>query len=197
MPKGADTIVMQEDVHMHNGKLEFHPGTKANSNWRPRGEDVREGDIILTQGQTIRPQDIGLAAATGYTGLPVYAPVRVALFSTGDEVYEIGSELPKDGIYDVNRHLLKALYQDLQCQVTDLGIIADNYNSLYQALDQAAQEHDLIITSGGASTGDHDHIAQVLAALGELTLTMVDRSGPRIPAYIMQLACADYYMENQ
>ena len=168
MPTNADTIVMQEDVHMHNGKLEFHPNTKANSNWRPRGEDVRKGDIILTQGQTIRPQDIGLAAATGNTRLPVYMPVKVALFSTGDEVYEIGSELPEDGIYDVNRHLLKALYQDLQCQVTDLGIIADNYDSLYQALDQAAQEHDLIITSGGASTGDHDHIAQVLAALGEV-----------------------------
>ncbi|MDP6969025.1 MAG: bifunctional molybdopterin-guanine dinucleotide biosynthesis adaptor protein MobB/molybdopterin molybdotransferase MoeA [Gammaproteobacteria bacterium] len=168
MPAGADTVVMQEDVQPQSDKIQFAPATKANTNWRPRGEDVRQGDIILTQGRTVRPQDIGLAAATGNTRLPVYMPVKVALFSTGDEVYEIGSELPEDGIYDVNRHLLKALYQDLRCQVTDLGIIADDYDSLYQALSQAAQEHDLIITSGGASTGDHDHIAQVLAALGEV-----------------------------
>ena len=100
--------------------------------------------------------------------MPVYEPVKVALFSTGDEVFEIGTKLPDNGIYDVNRYLLKALYQDLHCEVTDLGIIADDYDSLYTALSNAAHNHDLIVTSGGASTGDHDHIHQVLSNLGQV-----------------------------
>ena len=168
MPTGADTIVMQEDVEGRDNKCHFHPHTKANTNWRPRGEDVGKGDIIIAKGQALRPQDIGLAAATGHSQLPVYEPVKVALFSTGDEVFEIGTKLPDNGIYDVNRYLLKALYQDLHCEVTDLGIIADDYDSLYTALSNAAHNHDLIVTSGGASTGDHDHIHQVLSNLGQV-----------------------------
>ncbi len=168
MPTGADTVVMQEDVQLKQGKVYFQQATKSGINWRSRGEDVRQGEIILSKGQRVRPQDIGLAAATGHAQLPVSLPVRIALFSTGDEVQEIGTALSENGIYDVNRHLLKALYRGLHCQVTDLGILADDYDCLYQAIDQASQSHDLIITSGGASTGNHDHIAAVLAALGEV-----------------------------
>lgn len=168
MPKGANTVVMQEDVHLTNDSVTFPSHYKAHSNWRPQGEDVKVGEVIINQGQLIRPQDIGLAAAVGQAQLRVYNKVRVALFSTGNEVYELGQELPEDGIYDVNRYLLKALLTSLHCEVTDLGILADDFSTIRTALDSASQDHQLIITSGGASTGSHDHIANVLKDLGEV-----------------------------
>ena len=168
MPKGANTVVMQEDVHLTNDSVTFPSHYKAHSNWRPQGEDVKAGEVIINQGQLIRPQDIGLAAAAGQAQLRVYNKVRVALFSTGNEVYELGQELPEDGIYDVNRYLLKALLTSLHCEVTDLGILADDFSTIRTALDSASQDHQLIITSGGASTGSHDHIATVLKDLGEV-----------------------------
>ena len=168
MPKGANTVVMHEDVHLTNDSVTFPSHYKAHSNWRPQGEDVKAGEVIINQGQLIRPQDIGLAAAVGQAQLRVYNKVRVALFSTGNEVYELGQELPEDGIYDVNRYLLKALLTSLHCEVTDLGILADDFSTIRTALDSASQDHQLIITSGGASTGSHDHIANVLKDLGEV-----------------------------
>jgi molybdopterin molybdotransferase len=168
MPKGANTVVMQEDVHLTHDSVTFPSHYKAYSNWRPQGEDVKAGEVIINQGQLIRPQDIGLAAAVGQAQLRVYNKVRVALFSTGNEVYELGQELPEDGIYDVNRYLLKALLTSLHCEVTDLGILADDFSTIRTALDSASQDHQLIITSGGASTGSHDHIANVLKDLGEV-----------------------------
>lgn len=168
MPKGSNTVVMQEDVHLTNDSVTFPSHYKAHSNWRPQGEDVKAGEVIINQGQLIRPQDIGLAAAAGQAQLRVYNKVRVALFSTGNEVYELGQELPEDGIYDVNRYLLKALLTSLHCEVTDLGILADDFSTIRTALDSASQDHQLIITSGGASTGSHDHIANVLKDLGEV-----------------------------
>ena len=168
MPKGANTVVMQEDVHLTNDSVTFPSHYKAHSNWRPQGEDVKVGEVIINEGQLIRPQDIGLAAAVGQAQLRVYNKVRVALFSTGNEVYELGQKLPEDGIYDVNRYLLKALLTSLHCEVTDLGILADDFSTIRTALDSASQDHQLIITSGGASTGSHDHIANVLKDLGEV-----------------------------
>jgi len=176
MPLGADTVVMQEDVIITQSKdtaeginnVTFPNDCKAGTNWRPKGEDVKAGDIIIHKGQQIRPQDIGLAAAAGHAKLSVYKKVKVALFSTGNEVYELGEELPEDGIYDVNRHLLKALLTSLHCQITDLGILADDYNVVSSALSAASENHQLIITSGGASTGSHDHVAAVLQDIGEV-----------------------------
>jgi len=168
MPAGADTVVMQEDVQVSDEQVTLPSGCKANGNWRPQGEDVKAGDIIIAQGQQIRPQDIGLAAAAGHTQLKVYQKVKVALFSTGNEVFELGEKLPEDGIYDVNRHLLKALLSSLHCEVTDLGILADDYTIIRTALNAASQDHQLIITSGGASTGSHDHVAAVLQDLGQI-----------------------------
>lgn len=169
MPTGADTVVMQEDVTItSSGTVTFPPDCKAHSNWRSQGEDVKAGQVIITKGQQIRPQDIGLAAATGNTSLKVYHPVKVALFSTGNEIYELGEALPEDGIYDVNRHLLKALLESLHCDVTDLGILQDDYNTVKDAISAASQNHQLIITSGGASTGSHDHVAAVLNDIGQI-----------------------------
>jgi len=173
MPLGADTVVMQEDVSViqttdSQSTVTFPSDCKAGGNWRPKGEDVKAGEIIINKGQQIRPQDIGLAAAAGHAQLKVYTKVKVALFSTGNEVYELGEELPEDGIYDVNRHLLKALLTSLHCEVTDLGILADDYNLVSDALNAASKNHQLIITSGGASTGSHDHVAAVLKDIGEV-----------------------------
>ena len=176
MPLGANTVAMQEDVTIANPEtnnaavtnVTFPSDCKAGGNWRPKGEDVKAGDIIINKGQQIRPQDIGLAAAAGHAQLKVYTKVKVALFSTGNEVYELGEELPEDGIYDVNRHLLKALLKSLHCEVTDLGILADDYNLVRDALSAASKNHQLIITSGGASTGSHDHVAAVLKDIGEV-----------------------------
>jgi molybdopterin molybdotransferase len=178
MPLGADTVVMQEDVTITQHKdpakdtaegitnVTLPNDCKAGTNWRPKGEDVKAGDIIINKGQQIRPQDIGLAAAAGHAQLSVYKKVKVALFSTGNEVYELGEKLPEDGIYDVNRHLLKALLTSLHCDVTDLGILADDYDIVSSALSEASKDHQLIITSGGASTGSHDHVAAVLKDIG-------------------------------
>jgi len=168
MPAGADTVVMQEDVLIVDNLVTMPADHKAGGNWRPKGEDVKAGEIIINKGQQIRPQDIGLAAAAGHAQLTVYKKVKVALFSTGNEVYELGEELPEDGIYDVNRHLLKALLTSLHCEVTDLGILADDYNVVRDALSAASKNHQLIITSGGASTGSHDHVAAVLKDIGEV-----------------------------
>ena len=176
MPLGANTVAMQEDVTIANPEtnnaavtnVTFPSDCKAGGNWRPKGEDVKAGDIIINKGQQIRPQDIGLAAAAVHAQLKVYTKVKVALFSTGNEVYELGEELPEDGIYDVNRHLLKALLKSLHCEVTDLGILADDYNLVRDALSAASKNHQLIITSGGASTGSHDHVAAVLKDIGEV-----------------------------
>ena len=168
MPKGANTVVMQEDVQVLHDSVAFPTDCKVHANWRPKGEDFKAGEVIINQGQQIRPQDIGLAAAAGQAHLTVYNKVKVALFSTGDEVYELGHELPEDGIYDVNRYLLKALLSSLHCEVTDLGILADDYFTIRTALDSASQDHQLIITSGGASTGSHDHVTAVLKDLGEV-----------------------------
>jgi len=168
MPLGANTVVMQENVSTTKHSVTLPSDCKAGANWRTQGEDVKAGDVIIPQGQQIRPQDIGLAAATGHAQLKVYNTVKVALFSTGNEVFELGEELPEDGIYDVNRHLLKALLKSLHCEVTDLGILADDYDTVRNALSAASKHHQLIITSGGASTGSHDHVASVLEDIGEV-----------------------------
>ncbi len=168
LPEGCDTVVMQEDVIVNAGSVNFSEDCKAFANWRAKGEDVKAGQVIISKGQKIRPQDIGLAAAAGHAKLCVYAPVKVALFSTGNEVFELGETLPEDGIYDVNRHLLKALLESLHCEVSDLGILEDDFSQVENAISQASKNHQLIVTSGGASTGSHDHVAQVLKQIGKV-----------------------------
>lgn len=168
MPDGADTVVMQEDVEVVDGQVTFPAGIKAGSNWRPRGEDVPLGKAVRSVGQRLRAQDIGMAAAIGYEQLQVFKILRVAIFSTGDEILEPGQPLAEDSVYDVNRYMLLGWLQAMGCAVTDLGILPDQYDAVSTALTQAADSHDVIMTSGGASTGDTDHITDVLAAEGSL-----------------------------
>jgi molybdopterin molybdotransferase len=168
MPDGADTVVMQEDVTARDGRVAIPPGLKQGANRRCRGEDSRQGDIALRRGQRLRPQDLGLAASIGHGELTVFRPLRVGVFSTGDELAEPGAELPKGAIYDANRYILTALIAGLGAQVSDLGILPDQADAVREGLDGASKSHDLLLTSGGVSVGDEDHVRDAVESLGHL-----------------------------
>lgn len=168
MPDGADTVMMQEDCTLADGKVTLKPGIKLGANRRFAGEDVAKGAIAQHAGRRLTPADLGLAAALGHDRLPVRERLRVALISTGDEVREPGKPLPPGAIYDANRAMLASLLRGLGCAVSDLGIIADRETALTDILATAAAEHDLLITSGGVSTGEEDHVKAAIEQLGRL-----------------------------
>jgi molybdopterin molybdotransferase len=168
VPAGFDTIFMQEDCRAENGEVILPAGLKAGANRRRAGEDFKGGDLLLRAGHRLRPQDLGLAAAAGHESLSVSKPLRIALFSTGDEIVEPGRELQAAAIYDSNRYLLMGLARGLGCAVTDLGILADEADDVRSALDRAAADHDLILTSGGVSVGEEDHVKAAVESLGQL-----------------------------
>lgn len=168
MPDGPDTVFMQEDCIEESDSVRLPPGMKRGANRRRAGEDVTAGAAVLEAGRLLRPQEIGLAAALGFTELEVYRRLRVALLSTGDEVREPGTPLPAGAIYDANRYTLRALLEGLGVVVTDLGILPDRRAAIQDALAAAARDHDLIVSSGGMSTGEEDHVKAAVEALGRL-----------------------------
>ncbi len=165
---GPDTVMMQEDCTERDGFVHVPAGIKRGSNRRKRGEDIKDGTVILRAGRRLKPQDIGLAASIGLTRVPARKPLRVAIFSTGDEVREPGTPAPAGTVYDANRFSLLAALQGLGCAVTDLGILPDRFETIRDGLARAAAAHDLILTSGGMSTGEEDHIKAAVEALGSL-----------------------------
>lgn len=167
IPAGVDAVAMQEDCTAEDGTVVV-PDTKAGANIRITGEDIATGSTVLQSGIRLRPQDLGLAAATGQTVLPVFRRLRAALFSTGDEVIEPGRPLPPGGIYDTNRTTVGGLLRSLGCEVTDLGILPDQRDQISGTLSEAARSHDLIFTSGGVSVGDADHVKAAVEANGTL-----------------------------
>jgi len=173
MPRGADTVVMQEDVRIDGDRVAVPAGLGRGANTRLAGEDIREGAIMLPAGQRLSPQDVALAAAQGMTELPVRRRVAVALFSTGDEVIEPGQVRPPSAIYDANRFLLLALLEKFGARVTDLGILRDQPDTLAAALAAAAEGHDLVLTSGGVSTGEADHMRTAVEQAGRLVFWRV------------------------
>ena len=168
MPDGADTVLMQEDCRTEDGTVVIPPGIKQGANRRFAGEDIKTGETILTTGTRLRPQEVGLAASVGHATLSVFKPVRVALFSTGDEVRDVGTDLPPGSIYDANRYSVAAALERLGCIVDDLGILPDSYDVIHDTLKDAASGHDLIMTSGGVSTGEEDHVRAAVGALGQM-----------------------------
>jgi molybdopterin molybdotransferase len=170
MPEGADTVMMQEDCRLEDGIVVLKPGIKRGANRRLAGEDVTAGRTILPAGLRLRPQDVGLAAAIGRRNLSVAQPLRVALCSTGDELVEPGQTLKPGAIYDSNRYTIGALLRQLGCAVTDLGILPDRRASVAAALAEAAKDHDAIMSSGGVSVGEEDHVKAALEAQGKLHL---------------------------
>jgi len=167
-PKGPDTIVMQEDCKIIRNQVLFQPGHKRGSNYRLKGEDIKSGTKILSKGSELRPQEIGLAASVGKKKLKVYKKVRVAIFSTGDEIQEPGKKLKFGSIYNSNRYSLIALVNQLRCKTSDLGLLPDNYKKTLIALSNAAKKFDFIITSGGVSVGDEDHVYRSIKKLGKI-----------------------------
>jgi molybdopterin molybdotransferase len=168
MPEGADTVMMQEDCVVEDGQVRLKPGIKKGANRRHAGEDVAEGAVALAAGRRLSPADLGLAAALGYCELLVFRRLRVALLSTGDEVRDPGTALPPGMIYDANRFMLAALLNGLGCAVSDFGIRPDCEAALADTLATASARHDLIVTSGGVSTGEEDHVKQAIERLGSL-----------------------------
>ena len=144
------------------------PGITRGANRGRAGEDVEAGTVALTDGTLLRPQEIGLAASIGCAALPVRTRFRAALFSTGDELEEPGRPLAPGRIYDSNRYSLAALLARLGVAVTDLGILPDREEEIREALRGAAGSHDLIVTSGGVSVGEEDHVKDAVQALGSL-----------------------------
>ena len=177
VPVGADAIVMQEDCLPDGAQVRLLSQPKVGQWIRRCGEDVRAGRTVLCKGELLEPASIGLAASIGFDRLTVAAPVRVALFSTGDELVMPGDVAPKDmkpgAIYNSNRFFLRALLQRLGCTVTDMGIVPDKLDATLAALKTASTAHDLVLTSGGVSVGEEDHIKPAVQALGQLNLWQI------------------------
>ncbi|MBN8959374.1 MAG: molybdopterin molybdotransferase MoeA [Rhizobiales bacterium] len=167
MPDGADTVFMQEDCRVEDGVVVLPHGLKVGANRRLAGEDVRAGSVALAEGTRLKPAQLALAAALGIDTVHVRRRLRVALFSTGDEVAEPGTPLTEARIYDANRRLLSELLIAAGADVTDLGILKDTPDSVATAL-AAAAGHDLIVTSGGVSTGEADHVRDAVERIGRL-----------------------------
>ena len=168
MPDGMDTVFMEEDCTPDGDDVILPPGLKAGANRRFRGEDVCAGDIVVSAGSRLRPQELGLAASVGRGTLSVYRPLRAAVFSTGDEVRDPTDDAPEGCIFDANRFSVMGLLKDMGCAVTDLGILADDEDSMAEALALAARDHDVLLTSGGVSAGEEDHVKAAVERDGEI-----------------------------
>lgn len=168
MPDDADTVFMQEDVEVSRDQVSLPPGLKKGANMRPAGEDIAPGEVALPAGRRLRPQDIAVAAALGEATLAVSRRVRVGVFSTGDELTEPGTPLRQAAIYDSNRQMLMALCARAGAEVRDLGIVRDRQAELGARLKAAATDCDLILTSGGVSTGEEDHVKPAVEEVGKL-----------------------------
>jgi molybdopterin molybdotransferase len=168
MPPGLDTVFMQEDAREVDGAVVLPHGIRRGANRRRRGEDIAAGSAILRAGMRLRAQDIGLAASIGRTDLAVRRPLAVAIFSTGDELVEPGAPTPPGKVYDANRFALAALLEQFGCAVVDLGIVPDRRDAVRAALQEAAASADAVVTSGGMSTGEEDHLRAALEGIGSL-----------------------------
>ena len=170
LPNGADTVVLQEDVRIKEGWLQVTGPLRAGANARAAGEDMQQGAEIFQAGHQLRPEDLGVMAAAGLGEVSVFKPLKVAVISTGAELRAPGQAARVDQIFDANRPMLCSVLRRWGMQVVDIGIVPDDAASVRAALDRAAERADVIITSGGASAGDEDHMSAVLRASGGMAL---------------------------
>lgn len=169
MPPGADTVFMQEDVRVDDaGRALLPAGLKRGANVRPVGEDVAAGSVIVPASRWLRPQDVAIAAAMGLTELRVRRRVKVAVFSNGDEIAEPGTVLREAQVFDSNRTMLLAMLKRIGCVVSDLGIRRDDSADIASVLRSAAASHDLMLSSGGVSTGEGDYVKAAIESVGTL-----------------------------
>ncbi len=177
MPQGAETVAMQEDCEAIDidgvAHVRLPAGLKRGANCRKAGEDLEAGAVLIDEAQVLRPQDVAAAASIGRASIKVHERLRVALYSSGDELAASGNE-PADGqVFDANRPLLAALMAHLPVDITDLGVLRDDASTVREALASAAGTHDVILTTGGASRGDEDHLVESLDALGKRHLWQI------------------------
>ena len=175
IPEDADAVVMQENCREENGLLTISGAVRVGQNIRPRGQDITPGNIVLHAGRKLRPQDLGLLASIGAAQVPVYRPLKVAILSTGDELVDPGSAAPgvplqSGQLYNSNRYTLAGLLRSLNMEVVDGGIIPDDPGATARALQGAANNADCVISSGGVSVGEEDHVKNQVEILGTLNL---------------------------
>lgn len=169
VPEGANVVVMQESCSEQDGKVVLPPVLALRDNIRDQGQDILKGSVVVSKGQRLRPQELGLLASVGVGSAPVYKPLKVALLSTGDELIDPGERARPGTIFNSNRYTLRGLLQALHFEVMDLGVVADTFEATEKALIDAASA-DCIISSGGVSVGEEDHVKLVIEKLGCLNL---------------------------
>ena len=170
VPPGADTVVMQEHCDGDDDSVTIFKCPVHGAHIRPRGQDIESGQTVLTAGLRLRPQDIGLVASLGQASVDVYRPLKVAVLSTGDELVEPGEVATPGKIYNSNRYTMRAQLDEWGFEVVDLGVARDEPQAVRELLEQASAESDVILTSGGVSVGEEDHIKAVVESLGSLDL---------------------------
>ena len=185
MPTGADTVVMQERASELDGGVEIAAGAvaKAGTNRRFAGEDLKRGEVVFATGQPLNPAELGMLASLGVIEVTVYRRLRVAFFSTGDELRSIGQPLSAGEIYDSNRYTLHGMLTRLGCEVVDMGVVRDEPDALERAFATAAANADVVITSGGVSVGEADFVKQLLDRLGEVLFWKIAMKPGRPLAY--------------
>lgn len=191
VPEGAEAVVVQEDCREEAGEVIFSGPVRAGDNVRPRGNDIQAGREVVGRGERLRPQHLGLAASVGAARLEVYRRLRVTLFSTGDELVEPGLPLGEGQIYNSNRYTLRSLLGMLGCEVRDLGIVADDLEATRQALAEASGATDVLLTTGGVSVGEEDHVKAAVRSLGRLDLWRI-RIKPGKPLAFGRVGEADF-----
>lgn len=170
IPAGTNAVAMQEDCTVQDGQVQLAQAPVAHQNIRRTGDDVRQGGVVLARGARLGAAQLGLLASIGVAQVTVVRQLRVALLSTGSELVEPGQPLGAGQIYNSNRYLLASMLREAGCLVTDVGIVADTFAGTQARLQQAAAEHDVVMTSGGVSVGEEDHVKAAVESLGQLNL---------------------------
>ena len=185
MPQGADSVVMQERASEDKSGVRVAPGAlaRAGTNRRFAGEDLKAGQLVFRAGQRVNPAELGMIASLGIGEVGVYRKLRVAFFSTGDELKSIGTPLAAGEIYDSNRYTLHGMLMRLNCDVVDMGVVPDVPEALERALASASATADVVITSGGVSVGEADYVRDLLAKLGEVLFWKIAMKPGRPLAY--------------
>ena len=183
VPEGTDTVVMQERARADGKRIAFAPGPTAGQNVREAGEDLARGGVAIAKGRVVRPAELGLIASLGIGEVSVFRPLRVAFFSTGDELKSVGSKLGEGEIYDSNRYTIHGMLERLGCEVLDLGVVRDDPALLERAFREAAAAADVVITSGGVSVGEADFVKGLLGRMGEVVFWKIAMKPGRPLAY--------------